>query len=78
MNLSCLAAGESARISRVLSEGDMRRRLMDLGFVEGTQVQCALFSPSGDPAAYWLRGAMIALRKADARSILIEMPGLRR
>ena len=71
-SLANLVTGEQACVHKLVSSGAMRRRLQDLGLVEGTQVECALKSPSGDPAAYWVRGAMIALRREDARNILIH------
>ena len=49
----------------------MRRRLQDMGLVEGTEVECVLKSPSGDPTAYGVRGALIALRAEDARQVLV-------
>lgn len=71
-NLSELRVGETACITALRVTGEMRRRLQDLGLVEGTQIQCALKSPSGDPAAYQVRGATIALRREDARNILVQ------
>ena len=47
----------------------MRRRLQDLGLVADTRVQCIQRAASGDPTAYRIRGAVIALRAADARLI---------
>lgn len=70
-NLTGLKEGESAKVCGLLSTGSMRRRLQDLGIVEGTQVQCAQISPYGDPVAYSIRGALIALRCEDARNILV-------
>lgn len=70
-NLAEMKVGESACITALRTTGEMRRRLQDLGLVEGTWVQCALKSPSGDPAAYQVRGATIALRREDARNILV-------
>jgi len=52
----------------------MRRRLMDIGLVEGTQVMCVQQAPSGDPVAYGIRGAVIALRREDAAGVLLEAP----
>jgi len=71
-SLASLKEGESARVFRLLSTGTMRRRLQDLGVVEGTRVQCTQKSPSGDPTAYAIRGAIIALRKEDAKNIVID------
>ena len=47
----------------------MRRRLLELGLVPGTRVTCAAVSPAGDPAAYLIRGAVIALRRKDAGGV---------
>lgn len=72
-NLTCLQEGESARVTSLLNTGTIKRRLQDLGLVEGTRVQCIQKSPWGDPVAYGIRGAIIAIRSEDARSILINM-----
>ncbi len=72
--LSTLAPGEQARVlglSPVL-RGMERRRLMDLGILPGTIVVAELRSASGDPTAYRIRGAMIALRKEQANLINIS------
>ena len=51
------------------------RRLRDLGLVEGTRVKCVLKSPLGDPAAYRIRGAIVAIRAEDASRIVVEATG---
>ena len=48
-----------------------RRRLLDLGIVPGTEIQVEMRSPSGDPTAYRIRGATIALRREQASQIHI-------
>ncbi|WP_369298131.1 ferrous iron transport protein A [uncultured Neglectibacter sp.] len=70
--LSELQPGQTAVIRNLSAEGAMRRRLQDMGMIEGTQVECIGRSPLGDPAAYLVRGAVVALRKSDAGSIAIE------
>lgn len=69
--LTGLKEGQKARVTSLLSEGGMRRRLQDLGLVEGTEVECVQKSPAGDPIAYLIRGALIALRSEDSSNILI-------
>ncbi len=71
MSLSNLNEGDSGTIISVDNCGDLRRRLMDLGFIEGTRVSCLQCSPSGDPVAYMVRGAVIALRRDDSAKIII-------
>lgn len=70
--LSGLRLGEHAYIGRVGGKADMARRLTQLGFLPGTRIDCELVSPAGDPAAYRVRGALIALRKRDAAGVLVE------
>lgn len=64
--------GQSVTVRRLTATGGMRRRLMDLGFVQGAQVTCIQKSPLGDPTAYWVRGAVIAIRDNDAQTVLVD------
>ena len=45
-NLQC---GQTARVGKLTLQGSMRRRLQDIGLIEGTQVECVQKSPAGDP-----------------------------
>ena len=70
--LSALPEGESGYVTEVSAGPAMDRRLTDLGLVRGTRVTCVLKSPAGDPCAYLIRGALIALRRADANGVTLE------
>ena len=70
--LDCLPVGERARIVRLTAPEAQRRRLQELGFVPGGKVKTVQESPWGDPVAYAVCGAVIALRRADARQISIQ------
>ena len=70
--LHSLKEGKRARVTNLLSEGSMRRRLQDIGLIEGTPVLCLQRSPSGDPIAYLIRGAVIALRSEDSSLVIVE------
>ena len=72
LSLSALREGESAYVTEVNAGPAMDRRLTDLGLVRGTRVTCVLRSPAGDPCAYLIRGALIALRRADAEGVTLE------
>ena len=73
-SLDDLALGESASVVRIspACRGLERRRLMDMGLVPGTEVSMEMRSPTGDPTAYQIRGATIALRRHQARHIQVE------
>lgn len=69
--LHSMREGASATVTRLLNDGSMRRRLQDMGLIEGTSVLCLQRSPSGDPIAYLIRGAVIALREEDSSKVLV-------
>ena len=66
------AAGQTVRVDELLATGSIRRRLLDIGLVEGTNVSCLQKSPAGDPVAYLIRGAVIAIRSEDSSQIVVE------
>ncbi|WOC33418.1 MULTISPECIES: FeoA family protein [Caproicibacterium] len=70
--LDTLAPGHEGRVAALTATGPMRRRLQDIGLIQGTKVCCVLQAPSGDPTAYAIRGAVIALRKEDAGHVLLS------
>ena len=72
MRLCDLTVGQRGIVTALKSVGGMRRRLLDIGLIEGTSVSCVGRSPGGDPAAYLIRGAVIAIRDRDSADILIE------
>jgi DtxR family Mn-dependent transcriptional regulator len=63
--------GEVIRISRA-SRGNERRRFLDLGILPGTIITAELSSPGGDPTAYRIRDALIALRREQTDLITIR------
>lgn len=71
MTLDHLPLRTEAYIQSLNSKGNLRRRLLDLGFVAGNHVTAVLESPLGDPVAYSIMGSIIALRQEDASEINI-------
>ncbi len=74
--LSQLRIGEKANVVSLGGGTEFVRRLLDLGLISGTSVEAVQRSPSGDPAAYYIRGAVIALRDDDASKILTAPDGV--
>lgn len=70
--LSSIHLGEKCRVKELVSEGLIRRRMLDLGLIHDTVIEPLQASPSGDPVAYLIRGAVIALRSDVASMILVE------
>lgn len=67
-----LKEAEISSIVKVLSidaKGELRRRFFDLGIIEGTIIEVLYRSPFGDPTAFLIRGAVIAMREEESEMI---------
>lgn len=71
--LTSLSNGQSCYVNKIELNGLLRRRIFDLGMIPGTWVTCVRRSPSGNPIAYCVRGATIALRNEDAALIKVNL-----
>ena len=71
-DLSSLPLGKSGRVLCLRAGEGMGRRLMDLGFTPGAQAACVLAAPGKGMRAYRVRGAVIALRRKEARTVILE------
>lgn len=60
-------------IQKVEIKGDLKRRLLDLGFVPGSVVEVLKASPLGDPISYRVAGTVIALRKEESQLLFGEV-----
>lgn len=70
--LNSLPLGKKAKVIMLTSNGICRRRMLDLGLISDTEIEALQKSPSGDPIAYQIRGAVIAIRSEEASKILVE------
>ena len=71
-NLNDLAIGENGRILSINCNENIKRRLLDLGFVKGSNITKIFSSPFLNPCAYSIRGSIISIRNDDAKKISIE------
>ena len=72
-HMADLSPGDRAVVTDICMNTDMRRRLQDMGLIEGTLVECVGISPLGDPCAYLISRTVIALRKEDASQVRIRL-----
>jgi len=71
-SLDSLPVGRPGIVTEIRAAGAMGRRLTDLGMIVGTEVCRVHRSPFGDPSAYRIRGAVIALRRSTAGEIMVR------
>ncbi len=72
VSLNELEINKKCIVCSLIASGSERRRLLDLGIIQGTKIEVLCKSPSGDPTAYFLRGIVIALRSECARKIIVK------
>lgn len=72
LGLDQLAIGKSGKIKVVGGEGELRRRLLDMGLTPKTIVKVAKIAPMGDPIELHLRGYSLSIRLEDAAKIKVE------
>ena len=70
--LKDVKVGESAVVVRLHGEGDVKRRIMDMGLTRGTEVHVRKVAPLGDPMELTVRGYELSVRKADAELIEVK------
>lgn len=73
ITLNNLRVGESCVIKEISSNCRLLRRFTDIGLIENTLVECVGQSPAGDPKAYLIRGAVIAIRDEDCAEIKVML-----
>ena len=72
ITLDKLPLNKAGKIIKINVNNNLKRRLLDLGLIDDTKIKCLYKSPFNDPTAYLIRGSVIALRKSDAKDILID------
>ncbi len=70
-----MESGQKGRVVEIDVKGSILRRIRDLGLIENTIIKCVGKSPFGDPMAYTVRGAVIAIRREDGKKIIVETGG---
>lgn len=73
LTLNQLPIGSIGKVKQLALDGIIRRRMLDLGLIHNTNIKSLGKSPFGDPIAYEIRGATIALRSEEASKILVEL-----
>jgi ferrous iron transport protein A len=71
--LSELENGEKGKVIRIGVRGSIRRRLMDMGLVTGSEIKMERVAPLGDPIEIKIKGYDLSIRKEVASRIEVEV-----
>jgi len=69
--LSELKPGEKGIVERVTGTKEIRRRILDMGIVKGTEITVIRTAPLGDPVEFLLKGYNLSLRKRECDNIYV-------
>lgn len=64
--------GETVTVAKLVGEGAVKRRIMDMGVTKGVSVFVRKVAPLGDPVEVTVRGYELTLRKGEAEHIVVE------
>ena len=74
--LNEFSVGEHGAVVRIEGEGQVYRRLLDMGITPGAEIVLRKLAPLGDPVEVTLRGYELTLRKAEAASVVMRSEGM--
>lgn len=72
MTLREVKVGDTVKIVRIGGNGQVKRRVMDMGLTKGTEVAVRKIAPLGDPIELTVRGYELSIRKDEASVIEVE------
>ncbi|MFG6328727.1 MAG: FeoA domain-containing protein [Lachnospiraceae bacterium] len=67
-----ISNGSTVKVVKLIGEGAVKRRIMDMGITKGVEIFVRKTAPFGDPVEVTVRGYELSLRKADTEMILVE------
>ncbi len=73
LKLSDIAVKENCLVRRVTGNKAIKKRLLEMGFVRGTEIYVEKVAPLGDPMELVLKGYHLSLRRDEARDVNVEV-----
>lgn len=73
MSLRTLDRGQKAVIGDITAEGELGRRIREMGLIPGVEVEVVGRAPLEDPVALRLMGFTLTLRNREADYIMVKV-----
>jgi Fe2+ transport system protein FeoA len=74
VKLSAYQPGQKGRVLQVCGNPDFRLRMLEMGFVKGTEIEVVKSAPLYDPIEFVVKGYHVSLRRVEASEILMDQP----
>ena len=72
LRLSEVEVGGNCRVLKLTGSRAVKKRLLEMGFVKGTEIAVEKVAPLGDPMELVLRGYHLSLRRSEANDVYVE------
>jgi ferrous iron transport protein A len=72
-SLDQLRVGQRARIQSLSGIDNLLQRLMEMGLLEGEEIEVLAIAPLGDPVEIRVRDYRLSLRRREAASIAVSL-----
>jgi len=70
--LSLLQPGDQGEVVQVQAQGQIRQRLLEMGFIRGARLRVEKLAPMGDPMELVIKGYHLSLRREESACILVH------
>ena len=71
--LSLLQPGDQGEVVQVQAQGQVRQRLLEMGFIRGARLRVEKLAPLGDPMELVIKGYHLSLRREESSCILVRL-----
>ena len=72
MTLRDVKTGQTVTVEKLLGDGAVKRRIMDMGITKGVEIYVRKVAPLGDPVEVTVRGYELSVRKVDAELVQVK------
>ena len=72
MQLSEMKEGQTGIITRIGGNGILRRRILEMGILKGTEIYVEKYAPLRDPLELIVKGYHVSLRVEEAAQITVD------
>ncbi len=72
-SLDQLQLGQRASVEAIHGDDGIVQRLLEMGLLEGEEIQVIGFAPLGDPLEILLRDYRLSLRKSEAARVTVKI-----
>ena len=71
--LSNLKACSKGKVKQIIGQGQLKKKLLDMGVVPGSELEVLRVAPLGDPVEIRIKGYNLSLRKEEAKQVYVEV-----